>query len=415
MRNELVEKSDFSNPEKDKVTDVLNKSRETALQRYEHPIYDSELGLGAVGWYRLISRTPVQYTPQQFAVFRAVHKWRDDVARAEDESTVFIMPNHAVFSIARMLPHDKAELFNVTQHVSPILRQRADELVAVIEKAKDVGSDAPDLNETIKRISDLKFPELELPRVTKKAIQESTTTSPAVQPASTLATLDSLPLRAGTSTFWGNLWSGGAVQQRRPMSTLDIDFALPLPPLTAEIFTDGHSLPLTETSQVEKLEHTYVPKEDRPPEDERTDIFIVKQLGGKRKRRDTETVQETDSDMVAAGADEVMLDEDEPAAPRRREKDAKKAAKAAAKEHRRQEALANAGGLNYDDEPAFDYASAPSVLNAREAERRASGGKQKKEKKKPSGFNPYAKLTDAPKGLPRAQKEKAGKSKTFGS
>jgi exosome complex exonuclease RRP6 len=51
MRNELVAKSDFSNPEKNKVQDVLNKSKETALQRYEHPIYDSELGLGSAGWH----------------------------------------------------------------------------------------------------------------------------------------------------------------------------------------------------------------------------------------------------------------------------------------------------------------------------------------------------------------------------
>lgn len=414
MRNELVEKSDFSNPEKDKVTDVLNKSRETALKRYEHPIYDVEMGLGAVGWYKLITRTPVQYTPQQFAVFKAVHKWRDDVARAEDESTVFIMPNHAVFSIARMLPQDKAELFNVIQHVSPILRQRADELVAIVAEAKDVGSDAPELNETIKRISDLKFPEKELPRATVKAVQE-TIAPPAVQPASTLETLETLPLRAGRSSFWGNLWSKGAAQQRRSMSTMDIDLALPLPPLTAEIFTDGNSLALAETPKAEKPEHTFVAKEDRPPEDERTDIFIVKQLGGKRKRRDTDAVQEADPDMVAAGADEVMLEEDEHAIQRKREKDAKRAAKAAKKEQKRQEALASSAGLNYDDEPAFDYASAPSVLHAREAEKNTSGGKQKKEKKKASGFNPYAKLADAPKGLPRAQKEKAGKSKTFSS
>ena len=48
MRNELVEKSDFSNPERNKVQEVLQKSKETALQRYEHPIYDTELGLGPV-------------------------------------------------------------------------------------------------------------------------------------------------------------------------------------------------------------------------------------------------------------------------------------------------------------------------------------------------------------------------------
>nr|GFD53759.1 exosome complex exonuclease RRP6 [Tanacetum cinerariifolium] len=37
MRNELVERSDFSDPEKNKVHDVQEKSKEYALQRYEHP------------------------------------------------------------------------------------------------------------------------------------------------------------------------------------------------------------------------------------------------------------------------------------------------------------------------------------------------------------------------------------------
>jgi exosome complex exonuclease RRP6 len=53
------------------------------------------------------------------------------------------------------------------------------------------------------------------------------------------------------------------------------------------------------------------------------------------------------------------------------------------------------------------------VLKAHEADKGKSGGKKKKDKRKSAGFNPYAKMTDAPKGLPRAQRETVGKSKTF--
>lgn len=434
MRNELVEKSDFSNPEKDKVTDVLNKSCETALQRYEHPIYDTELGLGPVGWYKLLTRTPVQYTPQQFSVFRAVHKWRDDVARVEDESPLFVMPNHAVFSIARALPDDKAALFNVTQHVSHILRVRADELVAVINEAKAVGADAPDLNETIKKIDDLRFGDGERPRATKTATvatqtaaaQTAPTPAPTSAPISaTLATPP--PLRAPQSSFWGSLWSGRGAEQRRPASTMSVSLALPLPPLTAEVFVASTGFASVDNTPQPKSEHTFVPKADRPPEDERSDIFVVKQLGGKRKRTHAETIEQQGSpsktgdtaDNIQAGDDEVMLDEEDPYAQRRREKQIRKEEKARKKEQKRQQTLASSGGLNYDgeDEPAFDYASAPSVLRARDAERSRdkSNGKQKKDRKKSNAFNPYGNMADAPKGLPRAQKERAGRSKTFKS
>ena len=418
MRNELLQKSDLANPEKDKISDVLEKSRETALQRYEHPIYDTALGLGPGGWYKLISRTPVQYTPQQFSVFRAVHKWRDEVARAEDESTLFIMPNHAVFSIARMLPADKAALFNIVQHVSHFLRIRADELVAIIAEAKEVGDTAPNLIETLKKIEDLRYAERGLSREAKIVV-ETTQTTPALQSAPTLAALDTPPLRAPSSKFWGDLWSGVSVEQRRPHSTMKIDLPLPLPPLTAEIFANiGGPVSVDNKPKVEKP--TYVPKDERPAEDERSDIFIVKQLGGKRKRsrqealKDDETMSAATAEdaEMAEQADEIMLD-DYQKARRRSEKEARKATKLQTKQRDRPPLAEDVS--NNDEEPAFDYASAPSVLRIGEATRdHETNGKRKKErKKKNQGFNPYAKLADVPKGLPRTQKESVGKSRTF--
>jgi exosome complex exonuclease RRP6 len=433
MRNELVAKSNFSDPERNKVLDVLKKSRETALQRYEHPIYDTELGLGSAGWYKLIMRTPAQFTPQQFSVFRAVHRWRDNIGREEDESPMFIMPNHAVFSIARLLPVDKAALFNVTQHVSPILRARADELVAIIAKAKT--EDGPDLNDTIKKISDLKFAE-RVQNGTAVAVPNPTRPTPAVPSAPLPATLDTPPLRAPVSSFWGSLFKGGAAEQKRPCHTLNVELALPLPPLTAEIFADNAGFGVQGTPKAEKPEHKFVPKEDRAPEDERTDIFVVKQLGGGRKRKLTEavegqpasplaTLQDDPMDQPENGveADEINLDFDAEAegdkSARQNKARKREARKKEAKQGKIAARAARASGE--EEEEAFDYTTAPTVLRAADADRAAAHGgkkkrKDKKEKpKKDPNFNPYAKLTDAPKGLARSQKEGPGRSKTFSS
>lgn len=411
MRNELISRSDFENPEKNKIQDVLNKSKETALQRYEHPVYDEELGSGASGWYRLVSRTPVQFTPQQFAVFKAVHKWRDTVAREEDESPLFIMPNHALFSIGRHMPTERNALFNVVQHISHILRVRADEVVKIVADAKDQGVNGPDLYVTLQRIANLKETK-DMPLLPAPAKAPEALPAPVLQQPTHQLSFDSTALRSTASTFWGGLWSLGPAEQRRPMSSLNINLALPLPPLTAEIFADANGVTQESSPKVEKP--MFVPKEERPTPDERTDIFVVKQLGGrKRKRAEAAGKPAEDTPQLDPMQEDEILLEEEVEGPRTKDRSARKAARKARKERQRAAQLAGASdALNYDDEPVFDYANAPSMLHAQDMDRRESKGKKNK---KEQGFNPYSRLTDAPKGLPRAQKERAGKSRTFSS
>lgn len=416
MRNELVEKSDFSNPEKNKVQDVLLKSKETALQRYENPIYDSELGLGSVGWHKLIMRTPAQFTTQEFAVFKAVHQWRDNLSRSEDESPLFIMPNHAVFSVARAMPTDKPALFSAIQHVSHIIRAKADELVNVIIEAKEEGLNGPELDDMLKIAEDMKEARYAQFEASRKAAPAPVPVAPTPEEAPLLGTIASATpaTRAPASKFWGKLWHNDPAHQARPMSTLSVDLALPLPPLTAEIFAGANGVTDASTPQTEKPKHNFVPKEERPREDERTDLFIVKQLGGKKRKR-TEAPEEQSPAIPALDPmhdDEIMIDQEESEeAIRAREKAAKKALK---KQKKREEA-ARAANPDNENEPAFDYANAPSILHANDTEGK-KGKKDKKDKKKKNPqFAPFSGMTDAPKGLPRQQKEKAGRSRTFQS
>jgi exosome complex exonuclease RRP6 len=279
MRNELVEKSDFSDPDRNKVHDVQEKSKEYALQRYEHPIYDRELGLGGNGWYKVISKSPVTFTPQQFAVFKAVHEWRDTLSRKEDESTFFVMPNHALFSIARAMPLDKPALYTAIQHVSHIVRSHADELVAAVARAKEEGVNGPELATVLTKVSDM----LEAEKAAKYAEETPKKAAPVpVVEANASAPLESGVVEPATrstlSSFWGPLWSSHQNFDRQ--RTIDVALAVPLPPLTAEIF-DGK--PESITPKAEKPQ--FVRKEDRPQEDQRTDMFVVKQLGGKKRKR----------------------------------------------------------------------------------------------------------------------------------
>lgn len=410
MRNELVEKSDFSNSEKNKVHDVLEKSKETALQRYEHPVYDLEFGLGTGGWYKLISRTPVQFTSQQFAVFRAVHQWRDEISRQEDESPLFIMPNHAVFSIARVMPTDRSALFNAVQHVSHIIRARVAELVGVVAKAKEQGANGPELISVLKTITDMREAEWAARSESPQVAQPCTPVVPEPEAAPLQSTVTGPATRAEASSFWGRLWSESK-EYKAPI--INVDLALPLPALTAEVFADTNGT--SHTPQGEKPKPTFVPKEDRPAEDQRTDMFVVKQLGG-RKRKRTDAPDDTASTAILdpMTTDEISLvqpqDQDSEATANRAQE---KAARKAAKKAKKKELAHAAAAATTNDEAAFDYAAAPSVLHAEDQDKDKDRKKERNKKKKKGGFTAFSGMTDAPKGLPRAQKEIAGRSRTF--
>lgn len=425
MRNELVDRSDFSDSEKDKVLYVLENSKETALQRYETPIYEPVKGRGPVGWYRLISKTPTQLDKEQFAVYRAVHQWRDSVAREEDESPTYILRNNSLFNIAKQMPKERPSLLNLSSPLSQTLRLRVDELLAVISKAKAEGADGPALVEVLSE--DINRNDASTTSAIKFATQPAEEDSHETH--STL--YDSIiPVKSGQSKFWGSTFSSSIWE---PQPRVSLTLALPLPPLTASIFADPADISGTDTASqpIPPPEHTFIKKDERPVEDDDNDgIFVIKQLGGLRKRKleatanaEADAYIQEQEDAAAAGEDGLRTGADEISLTQAQAttKAEKKAAKRAKKQQKKQVSSQaheleeeEHGDKEEEEEEAFDYDNAPSVLNSlreEEAAARAAGGRRKKTK--PAGFNPYKKAMDAPKGLKKVQQGGPGRSATF--
>jgi exosome complex exonuclease RRP6 len=400
MRNELIQKSDFSQPnhEGDKIWDVLERSTEEALQKYEHPFYDSELGSGGSGWYKLLSRTPAMLTKEQFSVFRAVHQWRDRVAREQDDGCHFVMPNHQIFSIARAMPPDRLALFGVATPTSQTVRLRADELVSVIRKAKEVGKDGPDMIEVLNKVEPQRTKREPVTALTQPSVVLQ---PPTVSPPKPVTRSSDLPIRSTTSSFWGSAFESSSWSQMRAVNTAPpISLAVPLPPLTAEIFADPAEADPVEPERQASPEPTAID----PQGEEQDDVFVLKEIGRKRKRgRDP-------MDSMAANSDEVALPDE--AAEHTEGKAERKAAKRAAKKAAKAAAAGGRGGEGLaredEDEAPFDYATAPNLLNPPREQLSV-----KERKKREKQLNPYAKALDTAKGLPRTQKEKAGRSMTF--
>ena len=132
--------------------EIRKCSADTAKQVYEHVGYDAEQGEGSSSWRRLAEKTgkaqlwglniaaPTKpssvnlVSKINFEVFKAVHQWRDRIARIEDESQQYLLPNSALIAISDLPPKSLTELGKIIGHTlkGNSLRSRKDELLSTI-------------------------------------------------------------------------------------------------------------------------------------------------------------------------------------------------------------------------------------------------------------------------------------------
>ena len=432
MRNELIDKSKYDLPDGNLIDTVLENSKKESLQRYERPFYDAERGTGSNGWYNMLMRTPGLFTREQFAVFRATHQWRDNLARQEDESIHVIMPQGVLFNIARDMPMDMPTLLGCSRPVSEPLRLHVEELLEVVKSARARGRDGPDLKEFMKSHP----PNVE--SLTSSTFQDR------IQPApNPLSVQVSHPVQIGptdtsvrfnTSRFWGTTVDAKLLRYPDEKGSgqlmRDMRLAIPLPQLSAEVIHNVSSgakediaIALTQSSTA--AEHQYT--KDRKPAEK--SIFVIKELGGSRKRKAAELTDdqnpvssmpvgsegdsvpastgledEMDTSTYSGTAEQAAIEKAERKAERKAQK---KVEKAKRKRQEAQQVNGLAGNGEHVEEEAFDYGSAPSILHATRDAHDRTGSKK--------AFDPYTKSLDAPKGMRKSKKEIAGKSFTFKS
>jgi exosome complex exonuclease RRP6 len=413
MRNDLIQHSDRSQQGGDLIKQVEGQSKKECLQKFERPIYDEEHGTGAFGWYNMLIKTPAPFDKYQFAVFRAIHRWRDDLARKEDESLFSIMQNNVLLSIARQMPTTVTDLMGSVSPVSDAMRKQAQELVRVIKDAKTAGEDGPDMKDALRtHPSNIAYEARKAERAAAKKPPGHQTLAEIVQQEKAKQQVREVQLGSvlgKESNFWGPTVSvdttkGDNVPSKETQSS-ELRLQVPLPPLTAAVYSSAANGAVPSAPATRMPEHEFTKKEKRSVGEE---VVVVRDMGRKYKRK-AESLEADDSALEAATGDGI--DGSEVAAPTEDDAHGVKAERKAARKAekaRKKEEQARAKEQE-KSEAAFDYASAPSVLNHKPG--KADKAKSKA-KSKPT-FNPYAKSADAPKGMKKAKKEIQGKTTTF--
>lgn len=406
VRNDLVNSSDRSNPELDYVGRALQRSRELSLSRHVHADYNEQTGEGPRGWYNyVLKHSHLAYNGEQFAVFQALWKWRDTVARTEDESPNFVLGTTNVAEIARVNPPDAKALHSLLPLTAPMAKARVNAMWEHVQEAQAKGG--PSL---------LQFFAEQAP--------EGVTRS-GTRPIKDLTTLPNLDgavaaTRLPKSQLFGDmpistLWDGSKQTDTNEQDQIPF----PWQRFVESIENAVEDVPSHEPEQSapDVLEITPAQTPTAPakrPQPEEEEEFTLKN-GKKRKSEsldedESSTSEESsseDEDEDMKDTDGGVIDVDDEAAQRKAALEAHKEKKRLKRERRqlaeqrrdakkkKQEEQKATKAKRYDAVP-FDYSQATSVLHASRAAEKKDDGKDDKRgrnKKKPA-FNPYSKSAD---------------------
>lgn len=135
MRNQLVSKG------QEKLQEVLYESRQVAQRRFEYSSFAPFSDAGKRGVAASGSREPYLFLMNQYNVpiqrrplVEALFKWRESLARKDDESPRFVMANQVLVGLANLsLPVTAAKITSVPGHLSDYVRMKSRELAEMLE------------------------------------------------------------------------------------------------------------------------------------------------------------------------------------------------------------------------------------------------------------------------------------------
>ena len=417
LRNMLIE---HSTADSNLVDFVLENSKKEALQTYQRFVYNSDSGRGSHGWYALFTEHPNGFDTEQFAVFRALHEWRDRKARELDESPVFLIHNKALWNLAESKPVNQTELHRFCRPVPSFVTDRFGEFKDVVFKAKRECKEDPPVQEMIKQ-NEVKYGVLrnrwrkvrEAPKGQHDGIgaalkqlrlngdvvggqaQPGTQQNPESSPAPTVE-------RANQSVLWGSVPS--------PVTPAEVEFALavmamnnifPLQTMANGTAVESSEQLVTPPMVPEPMEDIISTTPAQEMSHQKNEVFTLKEVG--RKRKATESMDISD-DLSFANGDispthSAKVEPESHKAEKKRKKKEKKAKK---NEEEQVAALTT----------PYDYAAQPSMLtlpHQGQATNASSSGKVP--------MNPFAKSLNTSTGARQNKmgKELQGKSMTFKS
>uniref|UniRef100_A0A6P7FY93 Exosome component 10 n=1 Tax=Diabrotica virgifera virgifera TaxID=50390 RepID=A0A6P7FY93_DIAVI len=134
LKNDLLKKANGSD---NLLLAVINNSTETCKKRYFRPVLRDDSHLD---FYRKCKR---HFDNRQLYALKQIYKWRDELAREEDESIGYVLPNHMLLQIAETLPREMQGVLACCNPIPPLVKANLLEIHQIILRAKEQPLEKP--------------------------------------------------------------------------------------------------------------------------------------------------------------------------------------------------------------------------------------------------------------------------------
>ncbi|CAH8521376.1 unnamed protein product [Dicrocoelium dendriticum] len=111
---------------------VLERGRQMCLKCYTKPPFDP---LGYMNLYKHAAGT--NFNHRQLYALEQLYALRDSIARREDESVHYVLPNHMLKVISEVLPRESSGLFACCNPIPPLVRKYVHDLHKIVLDARD--------------------------------------------------------------------------------------------------------------------------------------------------------------------------------------------------------------------------------------------------------------------------------------
>lgn len=118
-----------SSNENDLLLEVYKRSSEICMQLYEKEIFTE------TSFLHIYGLSDADLNSKQLAVAAGLCQWRDNLARAEDESTGYILPNKTLLEIARQMPVTSGKLQRLVKSKHPFVERHLNSVIGIIKSS----------------------------------------------------------------------------------------------------------------------------------------------------------------------------------------------------------------------------------------------------------------------------------------
>ncbi|XP_075512925.1 protein RRP6-like 2 [Primulina tabacum] len=129
MRRKLLSSSAESESSDPPLVEVYKRSYDICIRLYEKELLTDS------SYLHIYGVQDADFTAQQLAVVSGLNEWRDAVARAEDESTGYVLPNRTLFEIAKQMPLTSSNLRRLLKSKNTFIERNIDSMVSIIRQS----------------------------------------------------------------------------------------------------------------------------------------------------------------------------------------------------------------------------------------------------------------------------------------